>query len=95
MKIKRVTDAAKLSETQHACVVHMRKHGNTMQRYPGGFWAEPGLAIPANTPPPNGWYSTPTLQALAKRGVVECAEYAGLANARFPVKYVLTPAYAA
>jgi hypothetical protein len=70
-----------LSPKMLEAVDHMKRHNNTMVRFPGGYWA----AI--------GWYAwhgpcwgTPTIEALVRRGIAEYTAWKEVRGGKFPIK---------
>lgn len=76
---------AELSKTMQGAKDYAKEHG-ALCRYPGGYWQKPGIF--------DRWashYSTPTVEALVKRGVAEYTEWRDGKNGRFPVRCELVP----
>jgi hypothetical protein len=76
----------KVSRSMQQCIESMRTHGNTIERFPGGFWrCEAG-----------GGYSfgTSTVEALIKRGIAEYVQWQPGRNGPFPIKAALKPTVA-
>jgi hypothetical protein len=71
---------AELSSTMKAARDYAQQHG-ALCRYPGGFWSKPGGRDEGGM-----WFSTPTVQALVKRGVAAYTEWVDGRSGRFPVR---------
>lgn len=77
-----------LTPTQQDLVRRVREGGGLIERRPGGFWTLPGMKDWDDRPGVPRWYqATGTVQALAKRGVLEVTKTAG--NPPFAVEYKL------
>lgn len=71
----------KVSRSMQQCIDSMRTHGNTIERFPGGFWrCEAG-----------GGYSfgTSTVEALVSRGIAEYTQWQPGRNGSFPIRATL------
>lgn len=73
----------KVSRSMQQLITSMQTHGNTVERFPGGFWRCE----------PNGGYSfgTSTVEALITRGIAEYSEWKDGRSGRFPIKATLRP----
>lgn len=69
-----------LSKTMLDAVTFTRKHGG-IERYPGGFWQEPGLPMRAAK-----YYGTQTIDALVRRNLLKYTKWKDGRNSSFPVK---------
>ena len=78
------TPAAELTPTMRQAVDHARQHGGILERFPGGYWSEPGRTQ---------WnlggavtFGTSTIAGLVARGVAEYTEWKEGRSGNFPVK---------
>jgi hypothetical protein len=67
----------------------MRGAGDSLHRWPGGFWSE--LAHPGGiTQPPIWWSPTGTVKALETRGLIAPSKYRTRKGETWPIEYRLT-----
>lgn len=75
-----------LSPKMLEAIEHMKRHGNKLVRFPGGYWAREGW---------RSWngpcYGTPTVEAIVKRGYAEYTVWKDGKSSRFPIECSLTP----
>lgn len=64
----------KVSATMTAAMALAHDGGGRLIRMRGGFWAKPGTGWDGARPA-GEWHSTPTIQALVKRGLVEYSKW--------------------
>jgi hypothetical protein len=82
------------AEMQRALDI-LKEHGS-IDRYPGGFWAQPNaeMAHSAGCQPfdyPKGYVGTVTLKALLTRNLIEAIDEVQGPRGKFTVKYILKP----
>lgn len=70
-----------VSRSMQQCIDSMKTHGNSIERFPGGFWRCE----------PHGGYSfgTSTVEALITRGIAEYTKWQEGRNGSFPIKATL------
>lgn len=75
-----------LSKKMIDAIGHMKRNGNKLVRFPGGYWAR------------EGWHSwngpcwgTPTVEAIVRRGYAEYTVWKDGRSGRFPIECGLTP----
>lgn len=75
----------KLTPTMNALIVYMRKHGGSIHRHPGGFWAHETWQFRDSE-----WFGTSSVAAIVSRGA---ATYSEMKESKkgpaFPVKATL------
>jgi hypothetical protein len=62
------------------CVAQMKQWQGEIERFPGGFWCEPGEVMKEPS------FGSTTVQALVTRGVAVYTERKENANGGFPIK---------
>lgn len=73
-----------LSPTMREALDYASKHGGQLERFPGGYWCEPGRTQwDVN---PHVSFSTSTVNALVSRGLAEYTEWKDGRNGRFPIR---------
>lgn len=76
--------STELSPTMQKAVEFIREHGSIV-RYQGGFWNKPGCTNYFEYANSSG-FGTTTIDALAKRGVIEYTEWKEKTDSyRFPI----------
>ena len=82
----------KLSDTMLDVVAKMRAAGGRLERWPGGFWTTPGMAVKSISQGyriPVWSTSTHTVKALAARGVIAADAEQPTSTGSFIVGYRL------
>jgi hypothetical protein len=74
-----------LSPTMADLIDCMRKNGNKVHRYQGGYWAREGWLYGQG-----GYFGTGTVEALVGRGLAHYTEWKEGRNMRFPIVAELT-----
>lgn len=73
-----------LSPTMREALDYASKHGGQLERFPGGYWCEPGrMQWNVNS---HVSFSTSTVNALVSRGLAEYTEWKDGRNGRFPIR---------
>jgi hypothetical protein len=80
---------AELTSTMRRAVEYARKHGGELERYPGGYWCEPGrtqwnLGGAVTT------FGTSTIAGLVGRGAAEYVAWKDGRNGNFPIRVRVT-----
>lgn len=60
-----------------------------LERVPGGYWTWPGCERHSHNGVPYDYASTPTVEALVRRGYLEYVEWKEGRNGRFPITAAL------
>jgi hypothetical protein len=79
-----------LSATMVACLDIAQEAGGELVRYQGGYWADRGGGHPVGVNR-RECHSTPTVQALVRRGFAEYSEYRDGRSGLFPIAMRLIP----
>lgn len=77
-----------LSPTMQQAAAYARQHGGSLERFPGGYWCEPGRSQ-WDAYRVTSTFSTKTIEALVARGVAEYTQWKDGRNGRFPIKVTL------
>ncbi len=74
-----------LSPVMKDALAMIAEHG-ALERLPGGFWVRPGVRFNGNRPS-ESYHSTPTVEALVRRGVASYTRWQERqGGARFPIE---------
>lgn len=75
-----------LSKKMVEAISHMKRNGNKLVRFPGGYWAREGW---------HSWngpcFGTPTVEAIVRRGYAEYTVWKDGRSGKFPIECGLTP----
>ena len=78
---------SELSATMRDALDYAGKHGGQLERFPGGYWCEPGRTQWDINPHVS--FSSGTVNALVSRGLAEYTEWKDGRNGSFPIRMVV------
>ncbi len=79
------------SATMAAAMLEIKDRGGRIVRHQGGYWTEIGAKMQAQGSPFDWYLSTPTVEALVKRGTLKYTEEREGRHGKFPIAAELVP----
>ena len=75
-----------LTPTMKNVLATAMRHGGTLERHQGGYWSYQGCRLYPHNGAPEWYASTPTVEALVKRGEMEYSKWQVGKKGKFPIE---------
>lgn len=83
--------STKLSATMACVLVEVKEKGGRLTRRQGGYWCIPGAPLSQWGTLPSWWASTPTIEALVRRGYMRYTDWQEGRKGKFPIAAEICP----